>query len=154
MEENKLIWCLSQKKGISIIEIKNHLSEDYIKEADETLESMLKISGKWKLITAYYSCYNALYSILMKCGVSSEIHSCSIKLMDFFDFSVKEKEFLTDLKDKRIQSQYYLKSITFSKEKEVKDFILKCKVINNQLSEIKITKIRKDLENKLKGVKK
>ncbi|MEA2003961.1 MAG: hypothetical protein U9O53_03295 [archaeon] len=49
------------------------------------------------MITAYYACYNALYSILMKCGIKSEIHDCTIELMDFFDFEAKDIEFITQL---------------------------------------------------------
>ena len=74
MNKGKIIWCLRQKKGIEITETKPHLAELYIKEAEETLENVRTTKGKWKVITAYYSCYNALYSILMKSGIKCEIN--------------------------------------------------------------------------------
>ena len=45
----------------------------------------------------------------MKWGIKSEIHDCSIELMDLFGFSEEEKNFLIELKNKRINCQYYLK---------------------------------------------
>ena len=82
MNNKKLIWCINQNKGIELIDQKLHLSTSYIQEADETLENMLSSKGKWKTIMAYYTCYNALYSLLMKVGIKCEIHDCTIELMD------------------------------------------------------------------------
>lgn len=146
MDENKLNWCKNQKNGIELISIKEHLSKSYILEADQTLIEMLKIDGKWKVITAYYSCYNALYSILMKCGIKCEIHSCSIQLMELFDFTKEEINILEQLKDDRIQAQYYLKEKKLEDENKVKDFISKCKLILSQLSTNQIENIRSNLK--------
>lgn len=146
MDENKLDWCKKQKNGIELISIKEHLSKSYINEADQTLIEMLKLEGKWKVITAYYACYNSLYSILMKCGIKCEIHSCSIQLMNFFDFEKKDVDFLEKLKEDRIQAQYYLKERKLEDENKVKDFISKCKLILNQLSTNQIEDIRDKLK--------
>lgn len=142
MNVNKIKWCLKQNKGIKLIELKPHLSESYMKEADKTLENVFYTKGKWKLITAYYACYNAFYSILMKCGIRCEIHECSIGLMKFFDFSPAEIKYLKKLKQDRILTQYYLKDIHFEDEKGVKEFILKCKMILNNLNSKEIEDIR------------
>jgi len=75
----KLKWCAKQSKGIKLIKINNNLSEAYIKEADETFDNMIRTKGNWKTILAYYSCYNALYSLLIKYGIKSEIHDCTIR---------------------------------------------------------------------------
>ena len=40
----------------------------------------------------YYVCYNALYSLLVKCGIKCEIHDCNFKLMFLFDFDKKLQE--------------------------------------------------------------
>jgi len=106
----------------------------YIQEADETLENVFSAKGKWKTITAYYACYSAIYSILVRCGIKSEIHECTIELMDLFDFTKDEKDFLRNLKEDRIQAQYYLKSIMLKDEDSVKNFILRCKVILSNLN--------------------
>ena len=142
MNKEKINWCLKQKNGIEIIEIKPHLSQSYLKEADETLENMFITKGKWKVITAYYACYNALYSILMKSGIKCEIHDCTIQLMSMFEFENKEIKYMEKLKDDRIKTQYYLKEINLKNENEVKDFISKCKNILNNLNSKKIEQIR------------
>ena len=146
MNEKKLKWCIRQKKGVQLIERKPHLSKSYMEEADETLENMFSTKGKWKLITAYYSCYNALYSILMKCGIKCEIHECTIELMGLFDFTKKEIDFMSELKSDRIQAQYYLKNIELKNEEQVKEFVLKCKTVANNINSENIEDIRKIIQ--------
>src|SRR3989338_3388152 len=99
MNTEKIRWCLEQRKGIQVTELKPHLSKSYMEEADSTLESVFVTKGKWKLITAYYACYNALYSILMKCGIKCEIHECSIELMALFDFTNEDIDYMRKLKE-------------------------------------------------------
>jgi uncharacterized protein (UPF0332 family) len=143
MNLGKIKWCMCQKKGIELIDLNLNLSKAYIDEADETLENVFLAKGKWKIITSYYACYNALYSILMKSGIKSEIHECSIELMYLFDFSEEDVIFLKNLKEDRIKVQYYLKKINLKDECKVKKFILKCKIILNDLNNQKIESIRK-----------
>ncbi|MBN1156581.1 hypothetical protein JXA85_03135 [Candidatus Woesearchaeota archaeon] len=148
MNVEKIKWCLCQTKGIKLIEPKPHLAKSYIEDADETLENVFSAKGKWRTITAYYSCYSALYSILMKCGIKSEIHECTLELMDLFEFTKDEIEFMRILKEDRIQSQYYLKNIILDDEEPVKRFILKCKVILGALNTKTIEEIRKRIKEK------
>ena len=130
-----------------MIERKNHLSEAYLLEAKDSLKVCLKIEGKWKVISGYYACYNALYAILMKCGIKCEIHDCSIELMSFFDFDKEEIDFMNDLKRKRINVQYYLKDIVLGEVLNVKKFISKCELVLADLDDNKINEIRKKVEN-------
>ena len=144
MADKKIKWCCDQKRGIQLFEQKPHLSEAYMKEADETIGNMFVSSKKWKIITGYYACYNALYSILMKAGIKSEIHECTIELMDLIEgFSKEDKTFLAKLKSDRIQVQYYLKDIELKDEISVKSFLLKCKSILNEFNQQKIDNLRK-----------
>ena len=148
----KIEWCLCQKKGIQLMDVKQHLSESYMHEADETLENVFSAKGKWKTITAYYACYSALYSIMMKCGIKSEIHECTIEMMELFDFKNEEKEFMADLKDDRIKAQYYLKNIVLKDENEVKKFIMRCRTVLSSLNDDDVRKIRdmiSELKNKI-----
>lgn len=82
MNKEKLTWCIRQNKGIRLIDLKPHLSKSYMNEADETLENVHPAKGKWKLITAYYACYSALYSIVL-----NDLNSEKI---DFIRESVKK----------------------------------------------------------------
>lgn len=146
MNQKKIDWCIKQKKGIKLIDLKAHLSKSYMDEADGTLENVFSAKGKWKVVTAYYACYNALYSLLMKCGIKSEIHECSIELMTLFGFDKTEINYLHSLKENRIQAQYYLKKIELKDEKLVKRFILKCKLIVNSLTSKQIEDIRNQIK--------
>jgi len=141
-------WCRKQPGGISLIDKKLHLSEAYLKDAYESLKVCMNSEGKWKVVTGYYACYNALYSILMKCGIKCEIHDCTIKLMKLFNFSDSEIRFIDGLKKKRIQGQYYLKKVELGSVTSVKNFILKCEEILNSLNEDEINKIRGKLNEK------
>ena len=147
MDKNKLRWCLKQNKGVSLIELKPHLSSSYIEEADETLENVLSAKGKWKLIMAYYACYNALYAMLMKCGIKCEIHDCTLELMPLFGFGADDIGYIRQLKDDRIQAQYYLKDIALDDESAVKRFVLQCKTLLADLDSGKIESIREKINS-------
>ncbi len=149
MNLEKIKWCSEQKKGIQIVEEKQHLSDSYLKDADDTLESMLVNKGKWKLITGYYACYSAYYALLIRCGIRCEIHDCSIELMDLFGFDDNQIKFLINLKSDRIKVQYYLKQIELTNENDVKRFVSRCKEILNDLNSQKIENIRKRLKGEL-----
>ena len=142
---NKIPWCLKQKDGVSIIELKPHLSAAYMAEADETLENVIVTKGKWKVILAYYACYNAFYSILMKVGIKCEIHDCTIELMPLFGFGNEQVMFMKNLKQDRINNQYYLKSIELGDMHQISMFILLCKRVLNELSSEKIEEIRNNI---------
>lgn len=120
-------WCLKVKDGIRLVEPSDFKSQDYIERAEEDIAAMQTSVGHWKLITAYYACYDVLYALLMKIGIKSEIHDCSIKLMEMLDFKKEQIEFLKKLKKERIQVQYYLKNIPLENEDEVRTFVLDVK---------------------------
>lgn len=138
---NTIDWCKKQKTGIRIIELNDNLSKSYIDDSDDSLASVEGVVGKWKVVIAYYSCYNALYSICMKCGIKSEIHDCTINLMSFFGFNEKDIEFMKVLKKKRIGSQYYLEKNEINIV-EIKQFVLKCK---NILENIDVEDVRTEV---------
>ena len=102
-------------------------------------------SSKWDVIKAYYACYHALYAVLMKCGIKCEIHDCSIELMkNIGSFSKEDYSLLIELKENRIQVQYYLKKKTLSNLNQVKRLILKCQEIAENID---LTGLRDALKN-------
>ena len=84
LKDNGLIWCLKQKRGIRITEPNPNLTKAYLKKAISALNTMtatLQIKeNDWTATTAYYARYFALYALLMKIGVKSEIHECTINI--------------------------------------------------------------------------
>lgn len=138
-------WCCKQKKGISLIEPNINMSNDYIKRAELDLITMNESKGHWEVITAYYACYDILYALLMKCGIKSEIHDCSIALMELFGFSQNDIDFMKTLKSDRIDVQYYLKEIPLKDKNRVKDFVLRVKDMIKSINSDESDNILKEL---------
>ncbi len=143
MNFDQIKWCLMQNKGIRLVEPNELISEDYRKESLTDFDMIEKVNLKWKTITAYYSCYNAVYSILVKIGIKCEIHDCTIALMGLLGFKKKEIEFLDSLKKERVDVQYYLKSSSLSITKnQVLQFLDRCREIIKEMNDDEINEIR------------
>ncbi len=150
----RIIWCIKQKRGLELIEPNKNLAEAYTQKAEESLEVMHNIPNKsWKISTAYYAMYFALYSILMRIGIKSEIHSCTLEFMKKFlnmyfdesDYELIEKAFKT-----RIDSQYYVNrnvnDNVFTKIiGNVPYFLIKCKTILEKMDEKNVKEIRNEI---------
>lgn len=116
MEDRSIIWCLKQKRGIRIIDPNENLVKEYLRKATSSLNTMnaaLQINEtEWIMTTAYYARYFALYALLMKLGVKSEIHDCSIAVARL----LAREEILTEnlvndilqAKEMRVDVQYYV----------------------------------------------
>ena len=87
MNSNQIKWCLKQNKGIKLVEPNESISENYLKESSSDFDMIEKANIKWKIVTAYYSCYNSVYAILVKIGIKCEIHDCTIALMEPLGFN-------------------------------------------------------------------
>ncbi len=148
---NKISWCKKQKKGIKFIEPNDNLSEEYYQNAEESLKVLRNInetkSNMWIATAKYYLEYFAVYSILMKIGIKSEIHDCTIALIKFLEKECIISEGISTIleKDKelRIENQYYLKNkqvdINFE---QLSKFMLLIKENLEKLSDEKIAEIR------------
>lgn len=143
-------WC--KKQGMKLIEPNNNLAEEYYKNAEETLRvtNLIKNSGSnmWLATQKYYAEYLAAYSLLMKIGIKSEIHSCTIEIIKLLE---KEKivdfEFSKSLeedKELRIDNQYYLKNkpVDFD-SKKLSEILLKMRNILDTITDADIKRIRK-----------
>ena len=107
----------------------------------------IKKSNIWLATTKYYCEYFACYALLMRLGIKSEIHDCTIEILKFL-----EKENIIDKgiakmleKDKelRIDNQYYLKNReVIVNYEELRDLILKIKEIINTITSEQIEEIR------------
>lgn len=111
--KDKFVWCLEQKQGVRLIEPNENLMKDYFVKAMNALKMMRKAeqNPEWKIAAGYYAMYFSAYAILMKTGVRSELHSCTIEIIRLFFnkyFSEKEIEMLEKAKNSRIATQYYV----------------------------------------------
>jgi len=139
-------WYIKVKRGIRLIEPSDNKAADYMQRAEDDLKTMEKTEGYWQIISAYYSCYDALYSLLMKIGIKSEIHDCTISLMELLEFEKEEIELMKKLKDDRIDAQYYLKNVQLSDKVKVKSFVLKAKEKASNIDSDAIKTIREKLK--------
>lgn len=153
---SRIIWCLSQKNGIKLIEPNPNLSQAYILKAEDSLESIqINIKKEWKIATAYYTIYFSLYAILMRIGIKSEIHACTVDfvseyLNEFFD--KEEIELIEDSLKARIDVQYYIdKDVPDELYNKLIEFaphlLIKSKSILAKLTEKKITFLREEIKS-------
>ena len=142
----RISWCLNKKKGIHIVEPNFEISREYLKRAKSDAEQISKQNNTWKTIIAYYACYNALYSVLTRYGIRSEIHSCTIELIKLFEKLRAYNDFMTELKNKRNNTQYYLKSEDINICK-IMEFIAICEQELHRCNQKNIDKIIKLINN-------
>ena len=161
---DKLVWCLKLKKGIEIIEPNKNLANTYLKKAEDALSAskILKDNLDWEISTAYYAQYFSLYAILVKIGIKCENHSCTMAFMNFFlqkFLDEKDIDLVKISKDARVNTQYYSnRKISSEKHKLIIQktplFIIKCKNILLNISKKDILKIRKELIELNKKIRK
>lgn len=116
MEDRSIIWCLKQKRGIRIIDPNENLVKEYLRKATSSLNTMnaaLQINEtEWIMTTAYYARYFVLYALLMKMGVKSEIHDCSITVARLLAREgILTENLVNDIsqaKEMRVDVQYYV----------------------------------------------
>ena len=152
----KISWCKKKEGGIKIQEPNDNLSQEYYENAEESMRVLKSIketkSNMWLATTKYYIEYFAVYSVLMKIGIKSEIHDCTIALAKFLENEdVIEKgtsKILENDKELRIDNQYYLKNkfvnVDFEK---LSDFMLSIKKSLEKLDNEEIRELREKIKN-------
>lgn len=154
---DKISWCL--KKGMELVEPNENLSEAYIRKAENALRASnaLKDNKDWEVSSAYYTQYFGVYSILMKIGIKSEIHSCTLAFMNEFleDFTKEEIDFITRSKKARNDIQNYSDRNISDElyEMIINDtamFLVKCKHVLKLINDPKIEEIRTRLRSFIK----
>ena len=142
-------WC--KKQGMKLIEPNDNLSEEYYKNAEETLRvtNLIKNSGSnmWLATQKYYTEYLASYALLMKIGIKTEIHSCTIEIIRLLEkeniITFKLSENLEEDKELRIDNQYYLKNrpVDFN-SKALSELLLKIRELLDNITKEQIKRIR------------
>ena len=108
----------------------------------------------WILTTAYYARYFALYALLMKMGVKSEIHDCTINMAKLLAIhgvlAVGLVEDIAEAKQTRIDTQYYVEQeqdskIVLSSPHAARKFVLETEKIIENLTPQQANIIRENL---------
>ena len=157
----KIHWCGKQKKGIKLTEPNENLCTAYIRKAETSLKSMhLNHQAKiydWAVDAAYYARYQAFYGLLQKCGISCEIHDCSIMLLRFLFADIFDEAFFRELenaKDQRINLVYYTNRIVPQEEIEkniasASGFVLKMEEFTSKMNSENIQVLQQQLKKGL-----
>jgi uncharacterized protein (UPF0332 family) len=115
----KLHWCAHISRGIRLMEPNTNLTAAYLKKAEDALDTLHAARSRdWKVSAGYYSMYFALYAVLMRIGIRSENHDCTITFMRELlpaYYGEEECDLLSQAKEARIECQYYT-SFTVSDE--------------------------------------
>ncbi len=154
----KIIFLRKLKRTgrLEIVEPSEEMKSSYLIKAENCFKSsnILFQNQLYENSTseAYYCIYNSLLALLFKVGIKSENHSASIILFDKL-FNNKELTKIVLLaKEERIDKQYYVETkqiIKATKEScneiitKAEDFLLKLRVIIDELNKDKIDLIRK-----------
>ncbi|HLC57439.1 MAG TPA: hypothetical protein VJH95_02620 [Candidatus Nanoarchaeia archaeon] len=157
----KIMWCLSKKEGLSFVEPNQNLANAYLLKSEQALESLrINTIKDWRIATAYYTMYFAVYSLLMKIGIKCEIHSCTLAFAKEFlsaYFTKEEIKFFEDALQARTDTQYYVNREVPDEQyaamvKRAPEVLVKCKSIILKLNEKKVREIRdalgKEVEKK------
>lgn len=89
------------------------MSGSYLKMAEDTLDSLDKSESSkiWTAAKVYYVFYYALYAVMLRMGVTSEIHACSIEFMKKYlipPYSKKDVVMIKTAFINRNNLQYYV----------------------------------------------
>ncbi len=154
LDLSKITWCLKQRRGVKLVELNDNLSKAYLKKSELALRSMnvnmAENIVQWAVEAAYYSRYYSIYALLQKCGIESEIHDCSLNLIEFLfkdKFGAELIEELKNAKNQRIDLVYYTNR--FVSEEDIRKnidsapaFVLNAEKINSELSNEEIEDLR------------
>ncbi|MBL7053573.1 MAG: HEPN domain-containing protein [Candidatus Portnoybacteria bacterium] len=162
MKEIIFLKKLKKTRKLELVESSEEMKLSYLTKSQNCLKSarILFQNELYENSTseAYYCIYNSLLALLFKVGIKSENHSASIILFEkLFDNKDLAKIALW-AKEERIDKQYYVETeqiIKATKESynemimKAEDFLLKMKVIINELGNESIRNMRKSFEELL-----
>jgi len=162
LKDENLIWCFKQKRGIRVTEPNLNLTKAYLKKATSALNTMtatIQINEtEWTATAAYYARYFALYALLMKFGVKSEIHDCTINIAQLLAnhniLSQKLVDEIEEAKQTRIDAQYYVanettKTQTRKNAEAARKFVLEIEQTIENITPEQISTIRTELKKTL-----
>jgi len=150
-----LDWCGRQARGLTLIEPNENLAQEYLRNAEETLGLLGQVEGRsrmWLATMKYYCEYFAFYALMMRLGVKSEIHDCTIAVARLLEAEAVlpkgSAARLAEDKQLRIDNQYYLKNRDVELDHDsLARFVLEMKRLVTTLTDERIATLRHRLES-------
>ena len=156
---NKFLNKLKKEEKLELVEPSEEIEESYSQKSADCLKSakLLLQNNLFEnsIGMSYYAMYNLLLALLFRVGIKCENHGGSILLLKLL---FKENEFfkiISDAKKERIDKQYYVTTEKDDITKEVaeelfnngEDFVLKIKVVINNLNNDSVDEIRERFDS-------
>ncbi len=144
----KSVWC---KRKYHFVKPNKVLSQAYITKAIESLDACRKVGDirDWKICTAYYAMYFALYALLMRIGIRCENHECTIHFaMTYLDSYLSREEMVLTERSRvlRVNSLYFTDIMSEDLHKDIEHdaalMVDHCREILNQLTEKAVKSLR------------
>jgi uncharacterized protein (UPF0332 family) len=155
MKKLTFLKKLKRKGTIELVEPSEEMKLSYLIKAENCFKSarILFQNQIYENSTseAYYCMYNSLLALLFRIGIKSENHSASIILFNDLIGNKELSKIISWAKEERIEKQYYVETrqmIKVTKEScnemisKTEDFLVKMKLLINELSNEKINSIR------------
>lgn len=134
--------------------------KEYVRKAVGSLNTMnaaLQINeAEWTVTTAYYARYFSLYALLMKLGIKSEIHDCSIAVAKLLArnkiLTEKLVNDISEAKEARVDVQYYVTGELEQEEirrnvESARKFVLEIQKVIENITQEQIELIRSKIKS-------
>ena len=164
MQRNNFLNKLKQEEKLTLIEPTEEVCKSYSKKSANCSQSakLLLQNNLYEnsISMSYYSMYNFLLALLFKVGVKCENHTGSILLLQLLFEEQALYRIISDAKKERIDKQYYVTTEKDELTKDIaeelfyraEDFVLKIKLVIQQLNNETIEHLRKKFETLVGGL--
>ena len=151
-------WCAQH--GLELTQPNENMAESYLHMAEESLQQLKGVeqSKIWSATVTYYIFYYSLYALMLRIGVKSEIHSCSLEFMKQYLMQLynnQDKDMVEKAFSARINLQYYADrpvsdEILLVTKHYCPSFYIKTKDLLAELTEDQIQMIREKLKKEVR----
>jgi len=158
MRDDKLYlkWCLRQERGIRL-PCRLTISRRRIWRNHAMSLRSMEVNAQagieeWTVSASYYAKYFAVYALLSKIGVKSEIHGCTIALFGYLFSTVEYHHLVRELrqsKDDRVDVQYYSRELEVNLTdlmQQTKQFVLQIEELIDGLNSEEVAALQKKLK--------
>lgn len=106
-------WCIRQRRGIRLVQPDAWMADAYMRMSEESLALIGKVASSrlWSATITYYAYHYALYALMLRLGVRSGMHACSIEFMRKHlipPYTGKDMEMVERAFSARMDLQYYI----------------------------------------------
>ncbi|MFH1829109.1 MAG: HEPN domain-containing protein [Nanoarchaeota archaeon] len=156
---NNFLNTLKKEEKLELVEQSGEICDSYSRKSANCLKSakLLLQNNLFEnsIGMSYYAMYNLLIALLFRVGIKCENHSDSILLLKLLFSENELYKLISDAKKERIDKQYYVitekdemtKNIANELLNDAEDFVLKIKVVIQNLNNDSIDEIREKFES-------